>query len=180
VADYSITVARSARRELESLDSSVISRILPKIESLASPRVRTVGANWLARNTCGTFASAIIESFTQFSTKNDASTLSPCAIDAKPAAKQQTRHHSHPFSSDLFASHSMVLSSIDARRRRIDGDRPRARLVHRTEHSIFSHFPSSKMPLGSCVSCEYAIRCQLGNVNLSPDLAPLDNSPPLR
>lgn len=34
MAEYSITFARSARRELEALDSSVISRILPKIESL--------------------------------------------------------------------------------------------------------------------------------------------------
>lgn len=36
MAEYSITLARSARRELEVLDSSVISRILPKIESLAA------------------------------------------------------------------------------------------------------------------------------------------------
>lgn len=35
MAEYSITFARSARRELEGLDSSVVSRILPKIESLA-------------------------------------------------------------------------------------------------------------------------------------------------
>ena len=35
MAEYSITFARSARRELEVLDSSVISRILAKIESLA-------------------------------------------------------------------------------------------------------------------------------------------------
>jgi mRNA interferase RelE/StbE len=34
VAEYSITFARSARRELEALDSSVILRILSKIESL--------------------------------------------------------------------------------------------------------------------------------------------------
>ncbi|MGE0471950.1 MAG: type II toxin-antitoxin system RelE/ParE family toxin [Nitrospira sp.] len=36
MADYSIAFARSARRELEALDSSVISRILSKIESLAA------------------------------------------------------------------------------------------------------------------------------------------------
>lgn len=36
MAEYSITFARSARRELEALDSSVISRILSKIESLAA------------------------------------------------------------------------------------------------------------------------------------------------
>ncbi len=36
MAEYSITFARSARRELEALDSSLITRILSKIESLAS------------------------------------------------------------------------------------------------------------------------------------------------
>ena len=36
MAEYSIAFARSARRELEALDSSVISRILSKIESLAA------------------------------------------------------------------------------------------------------------------------------------------------
>lgn len=35
MAEYSIAFARSARRELEVLDSSVLSRILPKIESLS-------------------------------------------------------------------------------------------------------------------------------------------------
>lgn len=39
MAEYSIAFARSARRELEVLDTSVISRILPKIESLGiNPR----------------------------------------------------------------------------------------------------------------------------------------------
>jgi mRNA interferase RelE/StbE len=36
VAEYSIAFARSARRELEALDPSIIRRILPKIESLAT------------------------------------------------------------------------------------------------------------------------------------------------
>lgn len=35
MAEYSVTFARSARRELEVLDFSVIPRILSKIESLA-------------------------------------------------------------------------------------------------------------------------------------------------
>ena len=35
MAEYAIAFARSARRELEVLDSSVISRILSKIEALA-------------------------------------------------------------------------------------------------------------------------------------------------
>lgn len=35
MAEYSITFARSARRELEPLDSSIILRILSKIETLA-------------------------------------------------------------------------------------------------------------------------------------------------
>jgi mRNA interferase RelE/StbE len=35
MADYSITFARSARKELESLDASVVRRIFPKIEALA-------------------------------------------------------------------------------------------------------------------------------------------------
>ncbi len=35
MAEYSITLARSARRELEALDSNIILRILSKIEALA-------------------------------------------------------------------------------------------------------------------------------------------------
>jgi mRNA interferase RelE/StbE len=35
MADYSITLARSARKELESLNSSLVQRIFPKIEALA-------------------------------------------------------------------------------------------------------------------------------------------------
>ena len=35
MTDYTITFARSARKELESLDSQIINRVLPKIESLA-------------------------------------------------------------------------------------------------------------------------------------------------
>ena len=35
MADYSITFARSARKELEALDSAIVNRIFPKIEALA-------------------------------------------------------------------------------------------------------------------------------------------------
>ena len=35
MANYSITFARSARKELESLNAALIQRIFPKIESLA-------------------------------------------------------------------------------------------------------------------------------------------------
>jgi len=35
VPEYSIRFARSARKELEHLDASVVSRIFPKIEALA-------------------------------------------------------------------------------------------------------------------------------------------------
>lgn len=39
--DYAITFARSARKELESLDASVVNRIFPRIEALAKePRPR--------------------------------------------------------------------------------------------------------------------------------------------
>jgi mRNA interferase RelE/StbE len=41
VADYTITFARSARRELEELDAPLIQRILPRVEALAKePRPR--------------------------------------------------------------------------------------------------------------------------------------------
>jgi mRNA interferase RelE/StbE len=41
MADYTITFARSARKELESLSSSLVERIFPKIEGLAKePRPR--------------------------------------------------------------------------------------------------------------------------------------------
>lgn len=35
MADYAITFARSARKELEALDAHLVSRIFPKIEALA-------------------------------------------------------------------------------------------------------------------------------------------------
>jgi mRNA interferase RelE/StbE len=38
VTDYTITFARSARRELEELDAPIIQRILPRIEALAKER----------------------------------------------------------------------------------------------------------------------------------------------
>jgi mRNA interferase RelE/StbE len=41
MADYSITFARSARKELESLNATQVQRIFPKIETLAKePRPR--------------------------------------------------------------------------------------------------------------------------------------------
>lgn len=36
MSDYSITFARSARKELESLPGNVVQRIFPKIEALAA------------------------------------------------------------------------------------------------------------------------------------------------
>ena len=35
MADYTVTFARSARKELEALDSAIVNRIFPKIEALA-------------------------------------------------------------------------------------------------------------------------------------------------
>ena len=41
MADYKITFARSARKELEALDASLVNRIFPRIEALAkNPRPR--------------------------------------------------------------------------------------------------------------------------------------------
>jgi len=36
VADYAITLARSASRELEALSTALVERIFPKIEALAT------------------------------------------------------------------------------------------------------------------------------------------------
>jgi mRNA interferase RelE/StbE len=39
MADYSVTFARSARKELESLDAAIVNRIFPRIENLSlNPR----------------------------------------------------------------------------------------------------------------------------------------------
>lgn len=39
MAEYSITLTRSARKELEALDAEIVSRIFPKIEGLSgNPR----------------------------------------------------------------------------------------------------------------------------------------------
>ena len=35
MADYTITFARSARKELESLSAAIVQRVFPKIEALA-------------------------------------------------------------------------------------------------------------------------------------------------
>ena len=41
MAEYSISFARSARKELEALDAAIVSRIFPKIEGLSlRPRPR--------------------------------------------------------------------------------------------------------------------------------------------
>lgn len=41
MADYAITFARSARKELEALEVRIITRVVPKIEELATePRPR--------------------------------------------------------------------------------------------------------------------------------------------
>jgi mRNA interferase RelE/StbE len=41
MADYTLTFARSARKELEALDSALVNRIFPEIEALAqNPRPR--------------------------------------------------------------------------------------------------------------------------------------------
>jgi len=41
MAEYSITFARSARKELEALEAAIVNRIFPKIESLSRrPRPR--------------------------------------------------------------------------------------------------------------------------------------------
>ena len=40
MADYAVTFARAARKELEALDAVIVSRIFPKIEALAKePRL---------------------------------------------------------------------------------------------------------------------------------------------
>lgn len=56
MADYSIIFARTARKELEALDAAIVSRILPKMESLSSnPRphhcvkLRGAGNLWRLR-----------------------------------------------------------------------------------------------------------------------------------
>jgi mRNA interferase RelE/StbE len=42
MAEYNITFARSARKELEALDAEVVSKIFPKIENLSgNPRPHT-------------------------------------------------------------------------------------------------------------------------------------------
>ena len=46
MADYAITFARSARKELESFEVSVVRRVFPKIESL-SRQPRPVGCRKL-------------------------------------------------------------------------------------------------------------------------------------
>lgn len=60
MAEYRVTFARSARRELERLDAVIVARIWPKIEALAKyPRpmgcVKLVGSNNLRRIRVGDY-----------------------------------------------------------------------------------------------------------------------------
>jgi len=60
MAEYSITFARSARKELEVLDAAIVNRIFPKIERLSSnPRphncVRLKGGRNLWRIRIGVY-----------------------------------------------------------------------------------------------------------------------------
>lgn len=58
--EYTVTFARSARKELEYLSANVVNRVFPKIESLArNPRPLTVASSEASR-TFGAFASGII------------------------------------------------------------------------------------------------------------------------
>ena len=50
MADYRITFARSARKELQALDAAIVSRIFAKIEALASQdRDRLSVSNYAAK-----------------------------------------------------------------------------------------------------------------------------------
>ena len=51
MADYAITFARAARKELESLDEEITNRVFPKIEAL-SRNPRPHGCRKLAGNKC--------------------------------------------------------------------------------------------------------------------------------
>ncbi|PYP82290.1 MAG: hypothetical protein DMF61_26820 [Blastocatellia bacterium AA13] len=84
MADYSISFARSARKELESLSAKLVQRIFPAIEALAKePRPKgcrklTTEKNlWLIRR-------VTIESFTQLTKTNELLTSSPCVTEVRP------------------------------------------------------------------------------------------------
>ena len=60
MADYAITFARSARRELEALETKVVARIFQRIEALGKePRPpgckKLVGSKWLWRIRAGDY-----------------------------------------------------------------------------------------------------------------------------
>ena len=60
MAEYAITFARSARRELEALETKVVARIFQKIEALGKePRPsackKLVGSKWLWRIRVGDY-----------------------------------------------------------------------------------------------------------------------------
>ncbi len=60
MAEYSITFARSARKELEALSNSLIARIFPKIEALADEPRPSGCKNYKAIQIFGESESAII------------------------------------------------------------------------------------------------------------------------
>lgn len=60
--DYVITLARSARKELEALDQRLVRRIFPKIEKLTKdPRPKGCRKLQGQTKTCGAYESGITE-----------------------------------------------------------------------------------------------------------------------
>jgi mRNA-degrading endonuclease RelE of RelBE toxin-antitoxin system len=60
MADYSVTFARSARKELEKLPPSVARRVIERIEALAKTPRSPVLSDFRATRTFGEFESANI------------------------------------------------------------------------------------------------------------------------
>ena len=65
MAEYHVTFARSARKELEALDAALVARIFPRIERLAGNPRPMNAIKVKGHGTYGVFASAATGLFTQ-------------------------------------------------------------------------------------------------------------------
>src|SRR5881398_2234764 len=101
MADYAITFARSARRELEALDASIVRRVISRIDGLAqdpgpsgSRKLQGEQNLWLSElETTGLFTASM--------TDNGLLILSESAIGERPTGKSQSNHTVHRAASEV-------------------------------------------------------------------------------
>jgi hypothetical protein len=95
MADYAITFARSARRELEALDTSIVRRVISRIDGLAQDPRRPALVSRRANRICGESELEITGLFTASMIDNGLLILSGSAIGEKSIDESKSNHTVH-------------------------------------------------------------------------------------